>query len=77
MRHSLDELDSLIAGEPLACRGEHGLGEVDTDANDLGTIAFEKREQAVVSRPEVEDTASVLGMCSSRTLSLGAVGKPI
>ena len=35
--------------------------ERDADADDLGTIAFEKREQAAVSRPKVKDTTSVLG----------------
>ena len=54
----LDKLDALIAGEALACRVKHDPGEVNADANDLGTIAFQQREQATVARPEVKDTTS-------------------
>ncbi len=74
----LDELDALIVGEALACRAEHDLGEIKADANDLGTIAVEKREQATVSRPDVEDAMSVVrDVLQQDTLPLCAVREPI
>src|ERR1700728_4063822 len=55
----LDELDTPVISEALACRVEHDLGEVNTDANDLGTIALQQREQATVARSEVKYATTV------------------
>jgi hypothetical protein len=72
------ELDALIAGEAVACRVEHDLREVKADANDLGAIALEKRQQAAVSRPEVEDTTNVIrDMLEQDALSLCAARESI
>ena len=49
----LDDLHALGAGEPLARRGQHQLGEVEAHAS--GAISLDEyREQAPVARTEIE-----------------------
>jgi hypothetical protein len=74
----LDEFDALIIVEPLACLLEHDLGEIKAHANNLGAITLEKRKQASVSRPEVEDAMSVAReLFEQDTLSLSAAWESI
>ena len=55
----LDEFDSILAVEPLPGRGEHDLGEVETDALHLRALAPQEIEQPAVAGPDVEDPTGV------------------
>ena len=56
-----DELDAVLAGEALACGGEHQLGEVDADPGGLGPAGEEIGEHAAVASPKVEDPDGAAG----------------
>jgi hypothetical protein len=53
------ELDPLVAGEPLARLAEHEIGEVETHARHLRTLALEQGEQSAVAGTQVEDAPSL------------------
>lgn len=55
----LDELDALIASEPLTRRVEHNLGEVEADSAQVRAIALEQRQQPAVAGAKVEHTANL------------------
>ena len=74
----LDELDAFLAVESLPRRGEHDLGEVETDAEHPGALAPQESEQAPVAGPDVEDASGVRGdLFEQDALALGAAGKAI
>ena len=50
----LDQLDPLIAGEAVARRLEHDVGEVEPDPANVRAITHEQGQEATVARPEVE-----------------------
>jgi len=54
-----DELDAFVAGEALAGRVEHELGEVQAHPVHAGPVDLEQGEQAAVAGSEVEDAARV------------------
>ncbi len=54
-----DKLDPAVAGEALACRLQHDVGEVEADAAQLLAIDLQKGKQAAVARAQVKDAASI------------------
>ncbi len=74
----LDELDTIVAGEALARRPEHDLGEVEPYPAGLGSIGRRTGEQPAVTRAEVEDAPGVARHdVEQNALTLGAARKVI
>jgi len=55
----LDELDALIAREPLARRVEHDVREIEADSAQVPAIALKQRQQPAVAGAKVEHTANL------------------
>jgi len=60
----LDELDALVAGEAVAGRIEHELGEVQAHPVHAGTTGLQEGEQPTVARAEVEENPAVCKDCN-------------
>jgi hypothetical protein len=72
------QFDATLVREPLMCGLEHWLGDIETNADAVGSGQPQQGEQASVPRAEVQDSPRVARhVIEQDALTLAAVRQPV